>query len=280
MAYELLSDPQERAWYDSHRDFILTGGSGTPDLHEYNVRVTTTHDVLSFLRRSNGEIEFSDSPTGFYGALRDFFATLAREEESICQLADLRCPSYPSFGHADASYAERVRAFYSFWTGFATNKSFSWKDLYRLSDAPDRRVRRLMEKENKRTRDEAVREFNDAVRSLVAFAKKRDPRVPASNESEFDRQKVLRDATVAQAIRSKLANQAKISPINTIPDWTKASEPADDEFSEEDFVSAAKDIIECVICRKSFKSEKQFEAHERSKKVRVIRGIFFAEKYV
>jgi len=25
-AYEVLSDPQERAWYDSHRDAILRGG--------------------------------------------------------------------------------------------------------------------------------------------------------------------------------------------------------------------------------------------------------------
>lgn len=26
-AYEVLSDPQERAWYDSHRDAILRGGT-------------------------------------------------------------------------------------------------------------------------------------------------------------------------------------------------------------------------------------------------------------
>ena len=28
-AYTTLSDPQERAWYDSHRDSILRGGDGT-----------------------------------------------------------------------------------------------------------------------------------------------------------------------------------------------------------------------------------------------------------
>jgi len=28
-AYEVLSDPQERAWYDSHRDAILRGGKKT-----------------------------------------------------------------------------------------------------------------------------------------------------------------------------------------------------------------------------------------------------------
>lgn len=28
-AYNVLSDPQERAWYDSHREAILRGGDGT-----------------------------------------------------------------------------------------------------------------------------------------------------------------------------------------------------------------------------------------------------------
>jgi len=30
-AYAVLSDPQERAWYDSHKDSILRGGDGTTE---------------------------------------------------------------------------------------------------------------------------------------------------------------------------------------------------------------------------------------------------------
>ncbi len=59
---------------------------------------------------------------------------------------------------------------------FQSRKSFGWSDKYDLRDAPDRRVKRLMEKENKRARDAAKREYNDAVRSLAAFIRKRDPR--------------------------------------------------------------------------------------------------------
>lgn len=48
--------------------------------------------------------------------------------------------------------------------GFSTAKSFSWRDQWKYSDAPDRRVKRAMEKENKRARDAGRREFNDTVR--------------------------------------------------------------------------------------------------------------------
>ena len=48
--------------------------------------------------------------------------------------------------------------------GFSTVKSFSWRDQWRYSEAPDRRVKRAMEKDNKRHRDAGRREFNDTVK--------------------------------------------------------------------------------------------------------------------
>src|SRR5271155_4488774 len=39
-AYEVLSDPQERAWYDSHRDVLLRGEGGLQEF-SYNIRMTT-----------------------------------------------------------------------------------------------------------------------------------------------------------------------------------------------------------------------------------------------
>jgi len=53
--------------------------------------------------------------------------------------------------------------------GFSTVKSFSWLDRWNYSDAPDRRVKRAMEKENKRYRDAGRREFNDTVKVLRLF---------------------------------------------------------------------------------------------------------------
>lgn len=271
-AYEVLSDPQERAWYDSHRDVFLRGeqqGGTTADEFSYNIRMTTADDVLKFMMKFNGRMEFTDSPTGFYGGLQDFFNKLAREEEIACQWEDAEAVEYPEFGHKDDDYEDVVRPFYASWNGFATRKSYSWKDFYRLSEAPDRRIRRLMEKENKRLREEAVREYNDAVRSLIAFVRKRDPRYQENQKSEAERQKVLRDAAAAQKARSRAARQAQMEELDrgALPDWAKSRPIADEHeggFSSEE--DPEEHEFECVVCNKSFKSEAQYQAHEKSKK--------------
>lgn len=263
-AYEILSDPQERAWYDSHRDAILRDEDESSAGHfENNVRVTTADDLMKMFTRFNGRMDLSDSPSGFYTSLRDAFEMLAKEEEIACQWAGLDSIEYPSFGHADDSYEDVVKPFYTAWCGFATRKTFSWKDIYRYGEAPDRRVRRMMEKENKRYRDEAVREFNDAVRSLLAFVKKRDVRFKPNIQSEAERQKTLRDAAAAQAARSRAANQVKLDE-HVLAEWQQIRGPAEEGASEEE--EELEEHIECVVCNKTFKSEKQYEAHERSKK--------------
>ncbi|KAL8763142.1 MAG: hypothetical protein Q9184_000987 [Pyrenodesmia sp. 2 TL-2023] len=264
-AYEILSDPQERAWYDSHRSEILRGEDEVNGNHyEHDVRVTTTEDIVRMLPKINSCRDFSNSVSGFFNMLNAAFGTLAREEQLACERDNEDRITYPEFGDAHDPYDPRIRAFYNVWSNFATRKAFSWVDTYRYSEASDRRVRRLMEKENRRLRDEAVREFNDAVRSLVAFVKKRDPRFKPTVQSEAERQKVLRDAALAQAARSRAANQAN-AERSAVPHW---AQPAGHESSEEsDMVEEApKETYECVLCRKFFKSEKQFEAHERSKK--------------
>src|SRR4051794_14659393 len=105
-----------------------------------------------------------------------------------------------------------------------------------------------MEKENKKFRDEGIREFNDAVLSLVAFVKKRDPRYVPNTQSEAERQQFLRNSAAAQAARSRAANQEKLAEY-VVPDWAQSRDEDDhnDEFSmseEEDEVEE----IECVVC--------------------------------
>ncbi|KAJ5219779.1 hypothetical protein N7468_008983 [Penicillium chermesinum] len=261
-AYEVLADPQERAWYDSHSDaFLGTGGAGDGAQHSYNIKLTTAEDVLKVFSKFNPRMEFSDSPTGFYGGLRDQFSRLALEERLACQWEGQDEVEYPSFGsHAD-NFETVVRPFYAAWSGFSTRKSFAWRDIYRYSEAPDRRVRRMMEKENRRLREEGIREFNEAVRSLVAFVKKRDPRWKANAQSEAQRQEALRSSVAAQAARSRAINNAKMRE-HVVPEWAQSEQlPSDEESSEGEIES-----FTCVACNKSFKSKKQLEAHERSKK--------------
>ena len=265
-AYEVLSDPQERAWYDSHRDAILRNEDAlSGEQYDHNIRITTADDIMRMFTNLRGKLDFTDSDAGFYTVLRRTFDTLAREEQLACEWEGLDTITYPSFGHADDTYDDVARPFYAVWNGFATKKSFSWKDVYRYSEAPDRRVRRMMEKENKYFREEGAREFNDAVRSLVVFVKKRDPRFRPNTKSEAERQKLLRDITIAQAARSRAANQAIKEQQETMPGWMKSGECHEAENSDET-EEVTQEQFDCVACKKSFKSEKQYESHEKSRK--------------
>ena len=265
-AYEVLSDKNERAWYDAHEGDILRGGEGGTEAHfEHDIRVTTADDITRMLRKFHGGTDYSDSPSGFFGYLRDTFATLAREEEAAADWEGTDVMEYPSFGHKDDTYEDVAKPFYNIWAGFSTRKTFSWKDIYRYSEAPDRRVRRMMEKENKRLREEGVREFNDAVRTLVAFVRKRDPRYTPNTQSQEERQKAQREAAAAQAARSKAAHGAKLR--EQVPEWATARDYEDEEEDEqEEEEDIEEEHFECVACRKTFKSEKQYDAHEISKK--------------
>lgn len=263
-AYEILSDPQERSWYDSHEQSILRGDDGhRDDSGGYGAPagVTTADDLTRLVRKFNRNVEFTDAPSGFFGFIRETFEQLAKEEEAAAWESGDEI-EYPTFGHKDDDYGDVVRSFYAAWSGFSTFKSFSWEDRYRTSEAPDRFIRRKMEQENMRLRKDAKQEFNDAVRSLVAFVRKRDPRYVPNAQTEEERQKALRDATAAQAARARAANAAKMN--DEVPEWTKIREPEELEESEEEEVD--EQVIECVACSKTFKSEKSWEAHEKSKK--------------
>jgi DnaJ family protein A protein 5 len=90
---------------------------------------------------------------------------LDREEEAAAREDGENYSPLPSFGDSKNSQTD-VRHFYSGWLGFSTMKSFSWKDQWRYSEAPDRRIKRAMEKDNKKLRDAARREFNDTVKVI------------------------------------------------------------------------------------------------------------------
>ena len=265
-AYSILSDPQERAWYDSQQHSLLRDGSEL--LHAdspQNSTDTTVEDIRRSYRKFNDQLRFSNSPSGFFGGLRSVFEKLAMEEAVASERQSLDPLDYPSFGHAEDEYENVVRIFYTSWSSFSTRKAFSWRELYRLSDAPDRRARRMMEKENKRIREEAIREYNECVRSMVAFAKKRDPRYKSNLENGAERAKILRDAALAQAARSRAANREKVTDESQIPQWTQASEQTELVENDEE-IEKVEDEIHCIVCNKIFKSDKQYESHERSKK--------------
>ena len=101
---------------------------------------------------------------------------------------------------------EDILAFYNTWEGFTSCLSFAWEDTYQLidiKDAPNRRIRRLMEEDNKKKRKGAKKERVEDVSALVRFVKRRDLRV------KVQREKSLREQASKDVERKKEAVQRK-----------------------------------------------------------------------
>ena len=62
-------------------------------------------------------------------------------------------------------------------------RTFATRDKWDSRDAPNRRVKRLVDKENKKARDAARKEYTLSVRQLAAFVHKRDKRGSAADSS-------------------------------------------------------------------------------------------------
>lgn len=116
------------------------------------------------------------------------------------------------------------------------------------------------------------------------FVRKRDPRFISNTQTEAQRQAALKAASKEQAARQRAENAAKLKNYKAA-DWTQVpeeiieelydSEETEDENGsdaadeEEEEVEEEEVIIEryeCIVCRKTFGSEGQMNAHERSKK--------------
>lgn len=190
-AYEVLSDENEKAWYDSHRESILRGaygpnGAGAGDSDEGNVADDSTYipNLWTFFSAS-AYSGFDDKNDGkerksFYAVYGDLFEAIWKSEvngpadETAEKLPKGFTP--PPFG-TSTSTKEEVDAFYRYWELFRTRLSFSWREVYRAQDGGDRYARRYLSKQNKSYRDAGRKEYGSTVRNLVQFIKKRDKRV-------------------------------------------------------------------------------------------------------
>ncbi|KAI0313172.1 hypothetical protein OF83DRAFT_1142529, partial [Amylostereum chailletii] len=208
---------------------------------------------------------------GFFTIYRNLFERLAHDERMYAG-PDLELPS---FGYASWTWAvpakdrqmEAARTFYNFWLNFTTEKDFTWVEMWNVSEAPDRRVRRMMERDNKKVRDDARKDYNDTVRTLVTFLRKRDPRYKA----HLARQKQSVGTASGSATPSAVWDSATPTPgpafvaqdWQKAPDSPQASSTADLEWSR---AEGEDEEWECVACGKSFRSEAAWDSHERSKK--------------
>lgn len=251
-AFEVLSDQQERAWYDRHRDAILSGAN---DEHS-----GSGHTVDLFPYFTSSCYKGFEGKEGFYGVYSEVFTKIGSEENEW--------DVWPSLGSADSD-AQVWQEFYNFWSGYNTTKIFAWFDQYDTRQADNRRIFRAMEKENKKFRDAAKKEYNDLVRSLVAFVRKRDPRVKAFNQKlEAKREENARKT--ADNRKKKLAEQAKLKTeaAEAYKKSTLGMKSMEDELEKlEDALDAEEeDNLYCVACDKEMRNEKAVAAHSSSKK--------------
>ncbi|KAJ3557581.1 hypothetical protein NM688_g1398 [Phlebia brevispora] len=276
-AYEVLSDEQERAWYDNHR------ASMAPEPDAQTVFEDIKRGAPPSRARDRGLTvrhlqQFFDPSiySGYEGGANDFFtiygnlfARLRQEESLWGENAD----GYPPFGDSTWPWIptskedtqRAARTFYNVWFNFSTSKDFAWVESWDANDAPDRRVRRLLEKENKKARDDARKEYNDMVRDLARFVRKRDPRY----KSHLVSQKAAAAAKASIRSSAQATPQKSSTPIPTYveQEWQKTS-PADSDADLEWAAAENEDEEEweCVACGKTFRSEAAWDSHERSRK--------------
>lgn len=203
-AYEVLSDPQEKAWYDDHLEQLLNGPIGGSGGGETNFEEDLNYfDQLRKGKRKTKQQEqeqehsgekrsrpdrglqvphlmkffntntwsgYDDSPQGFFKTFDTLFSLLASDEF----LWSTNPTYYPSFGTSQTpSSSEQIqdlKKFYSTWLNFQTEKDFNWKQgQYQLERDMPRYMRREIEKENLKIRQAAKREYNETVRVSFFF---------------------------------------------------------------------------------------------------------------
>ncbi|XP_065730553.1 dnaJ homolog subfamily C member 21 isoform X1 [Phocoena phocoena] len=288
-AYDVLSDPQERAWYDNHREALLKGGLAG----EYQ---DDSLDLLHYFTVTcySG---YGDDEKGFYTVYRNVFEMIAKEELESSLEEDVE--DFPTFGDSQSDYDTVVHPFYAYWQSFCTQKNFAWKEEYDTRQASNHWEKRAMEKENKKIRDKARKEKNELVRQLVAFIRKRDRRVQAHRKLVEEQN--AEKARKAEAMRrqqklkqAKLAEQYKEQSWMTVADLEKELREMEAQYEKEFGDGSGEDEAEerelqdgqdgkdsdeaedaelydslyCPACDKSFKTEKAMRNHEKSKKHR------------
>lgn len=186
-AYDCLSDPRERAWYDKHRDHILRGSDrdGIDD--------SSSFDLLPFFLSSSYS-GYGDDELSFYTVYKKVFDEIIKEETMYLN-DDEDVNQFPRFGTRLTDYSD-VHTFYSFWSAYNTRKTYLNLMKYDTREAENRREARAMEKENNKLREVKRKNRNNEIRSLVAFIKRRDKRV-------LERKKKMTDEIEEKRKRTK-----------------------------------------------------------------------------
>lgn len=223
---------------------------------------------------------YGDTGKGFFKVYADIFERLFHEEIAYAHsMGTGPVNEAPPIGNLESPYTQ-VSAFYNYWLRFSTVKDFSW--VGEVSAEQNLKTRRL--------RKAAKRKYNESVRRLARFVKKRDTRVlewklqrrkeeqkkaaqaTARRETlEKEKEKVLRERLVKE--RQYGEQRERIDEEEVEDDRSRGSHDgwyADVKCKEgpEPLVLSGTGELYCILCCKKLKSDLQWKRHERSKKHR------------
>eukprot|EP00768_Dysnectes_brevis_P001382 gnl/Dysnectes_brevis/1345_a1509_2108.p1 GENE.gnl/Dysnectes_brevis/1345_a1509_2108~~gnl/Dysnectes_brevis/1345_a1509_2108.p1 ORF type:complete len:491 (-),score=143.17 gnl/Dysnectes_brevis/1345_a1509_2108:43-1515(-) len=217
-AWTTLSDPQERSYYDRHKDEILRG-----DPEEDEFFGIDTHVNLTKARNRSFFSGFNDEAGGFYTVYRRLFAELEAEEQRAARgttgsagMASTERPStYPDFGESESS-DKFINDFYMRWSAFVSVKPFmhmtKWKTKGEVG-----KIRKLAERDNLRLRQEARKSFEAAVRQLVRYVRRRDPRVKRAEQNVAKRRAAReKDRLSAIAERKQAKREERAAAVESV----------------------------------------------------------------
>lgn len=156
-------------------------------------------------------------------------------------------------------------AFYDQWKFFTTGKQFAYADVYNPKEAPNRRVKRLIENENKKERQKERVKFNEVVRELVDRIREKDPRyrkfmMQIQKEKEEKRRKLEAEK---QAKKETEAARLKDFREERAREWQKEE---DRMIKEGLVVEEIVEVYTCEVCKKTYKKEALLTNHLQSKK--------------
>ncbi|KII64711.1 DnaJ subfamily C member 21 [Thelohanellus kitauei] len=266
-AFEVLSDPKERSYYDRIRDSLL-----------FSNQISSLVDPLKYKTVSvfSG---FDDTNTGFYTVYRELFRTIFKEEMKFCKD---EISTVPDFGYSHSDVNKIVVPFYGYWMNFHTAKSFSWCDHYDVKMAKNRYETRQIEKENRMYREAARKAYNKDINSLVKFMKRNDPRVP---KTQIQRPFIYQKAEKVEKLETKPEDVPYFNweqhyenyhdGINEVENLIE-KEFCDNieslninELKELEFkhkvASVDGETISCLLCDTTFNSYKNFKKHIKSR---------------
>uniref|UniRef100_A0A2P2I104 DnaJ homolog subfamily C member 21-like n=1 Tax=Hirondellea gigas TaxID=1518452 RepID=A0A2P2I104_9CRUS len=289
-AYTTLSDPQERAFYDRNKESILRG-AGSDEAG----RSSETLDVFKYFSTSCFPGGFTDAAGGFFAVYRSLFDELSLKDMKYMKEEDHHIPAfgYSSTDHEDAA------SFYGYWMGYCTSMPFAWADQIDVRQASCRYVEKKIERENRKHRDQEKKKFNEQVRNLVMFVRKRDPRwkdhlrvleqrnaasaakreqVQQRIEQErlLQREQDKEDQTLIKAKQEYLQQLKEMERQMRSGDYTSTasasnSDDGDSEGDDETKLEEEDDDddefeLACLVCCKIFSSERTKELHMKTKK--------------